>query len=92
MARNQSKFNRNDKVDKKSHNKNGNPHRKHQNRENNQRKNFNEGKTTKANDNDNKKIHYVLNPKALQKRIKEVKESEQKTKEKSFQEKSKSRF
>lgn len=85
----QSKFKRSSKVDKKSPHKSQNPQHESQKRENDQHKNENGNKNKFIDENDSKKVHYVLNPKALRRKIKEIKESEQRVKEKSFLDKSK---
>lgn len=48
-----------------------------------------EANSESANDDDSKKIHYVLNPKKIQEKILEVKETERLGKEKSYQKQSK---
>lgn len=80
---NQSKVNNSWKGDKKQLKS---PHQKHQK---NKYKNSNEESKTKKFTESEKKVNYVLNPKALRRRIKEVKESEQSVKEKSLLQKSK---
>lgn len=84
---NQSKFKSSSKRDQKFQHKSQNPQQKIQKREKNQHKN--ENATKIIDENDSKRVHYVLNPKALRRKIQEVKESEQKAREKSFLDKSK---
>lgn len=79
-------------TDKKSPHQNQrrpNNHENSQNEKNNQHKNASNKNKTIINDNDKKKVHYVLNPRALRKKIKDIKEMDQRVKEKEHQTKSK---
>lgn len=86
---NKSKFKKETKFDKRKPNKGRNDVKNNQKRENNQKENFESHKIKINDENDSKKVHYVLNPKLLRRKIREIKESEQRAREKSFLDKSK---
>jgi hypothetical protein len=86
---NQSKFKSPSRVDRKSQNPHHKKSQSHQNKSQNLKQENNQHGDKRIDENDSKKVHYVLNPKALRRKIQQLKEGEQSAKEKAFLDKSK---